>query len=391
MASGEADEVQGAVGGDYEYMTHTGMVLSTDNPVPGLSLWERYDLQLLPEPDRADNDNMGLGDTLSWLGAKIRWGTPSVSGPTFSLREGNESPEEGPFNSDDGSWGNLKFFEIAKLGPGPDISKFNVRHNKLPYSDYHHWAIIGDETWRGSVGLYGDVVVFPGAQLTMGAQAGTTVTFPSQSDRHQFKDGNNSLSEIFVYGTLTSEGTSGNQVVFRGPNSSDNAQHWGGIRIMEGGSEVLPHTQIRNVPLPTLLPTNLTAEAGDGQATLRRDDPSPSPSDPSITGWEYRTKPESATEWGDWTGVSGRGTREALVSPLAYGVRHQFEVRAVNTTGGGPAVEASVALMTVAFSASSYTLIESGNPVGPEEVSGQAPDPTSAGATSSRRSGPTRG
>ncbi len=384
-SSGE-EEVQGAVGGDWEYMSHTGKVLSTEAPATGNSLWERYDLQYLPDPD-LDNttDNMGLSGTLSWLGAKIQWGTPVVESPFLArLGGGNESPF-GPFNATNSEnwgpaqgWGELKFFEVARLGPGNIDTQFSVRHRNLPYSDYHHWSILGDETWSGSVGLYGDVVVFPGAELTI--QAGTTVTFPSQSDRHQFKDGNNSLSEIFVYGTLTSEGTSGNQVVFRGPNSSDNAQHWGGIRIMEGGSEVLPHTQIRNAPLPTLLPTNLTAETGDGQATLRWDDPSPSPSDPSITGWEYRTKPESATEWGDWTGVSGRGTREALVSPLAYGVRHQFEVRAVNTTpGGGPSSDvASVSLMTVAFSASSYSLIESGNPVLPGDVRGQAEDPTQA-------------
>ena len=353
-------------------MTHTGKVLSTHADGSHESLWESYNLVLLPEnlPDPDNNDNMGLDPAMSWLGARIRWGTHQVG----SLGSpGNKSPKDGPYNSENDSWGDLLVFNIGHTGGGL-VPIYNFEHSQLPYNKYHHWAILGDEIWSGTINLLGDVVVLPGAELTI--NAGTTIVFPSQFDRHQFKEGNNSLSEIFVYGTLRSEGASDNQVVFRGPDLSDLAQHWGGIRMMSGSSEDVSHTQIRNAPVPTIRPTNLTAEAGNGQATLRWAEPSPS--DPSVTGWGYRTKPESATQWGSWTSVSGRGTREALVSPLAYGVRHQFEVRAVNTTGGAPAVEASVALMTVAFSAGQYTLIESGNPVGPEEVSGQAPDPTQA-------------
>ncbi len=372
--SAESEEVQGTVGGDYERMTHSGMVLSTDDPAPGLSLWERYDLQLLPEPDRSNNDNMGLADTLSWLGAKIRWGTPSVDGPRETrppLGDGNQSPENGPFDSDDGSWGDLKFFEIAKLGPG--IRKFSIHHSDLPYSDFHHWAILGDETWSGTVALSGDVVVFPGARLTI--EEGTIVTFPSRFDRHQFKEGNSSLSEIFVYGTLKSVGTGSKQIVFRGPDLSDSAQHWGGIRMMAGSSEMVSHTQVRNAPVPSVRPTSLTAEAGDGQATLRWVEPSAS--DPSITGWEYRMKLESASQWGDWTAVSGRATREAVVSNLAHGVLHQFEVRAVNTTGVGPSSAVSVALLQVVFASSSYELIEGGQAVQEGPV-GLAEDPSQA-------------
>ena len=105
----------------------------------------------------------------------------------------------------------------------------------------------------------------------------------------------------------------------------------------------------------------------------------PSPSDPSLTGWQYRTKLAGPPAWGAWTGVSGRATRQVVVSPLAHGVRHQFEVRAVNTTGGGPASDiVSASLVQVAFSAAGYTLIESGNPVGSQEVTGQVEDPTQA-------------
>ena len=125
---------------------------------------------------------------------------------------------------------------------------------------------------------------------------------------------------------------------------------------MEGGSVTLNHTEIRDTSPPRIGPTGLTAQAGSGEATLRWDNGSLS--DPSITGWEYRTKTESATQWGSWTAVSGRATREALVSNLTHGV--EFEVRAVNTTGGGPASASSVALLQVVFVSSSHELIEGG-------------------------------
>ena len=102
------------------------------------------------------------------------------------------------------------------------------------------------------VSLHGDVVVFPGATLTI--KAGTTITFPSQRDRHQFKKGHNGLSEIFVYGTLKSAGASGNEVVFRGPDPNSNAYDWGGIQQMTGGTVTLgDHTTLRNaLPPPTI-------------------------------------------------------------------------------------------------------------------------------------------
>ena len=150
---------------------------------------------------------------------------------------------------------------------------------------------------------------------------------------------------------------------------------WGGIRVMEGGSVTLNHTGLRDGPPPRIAPTGLSAQAGSGEATLRWDNGSLS--DPSITGWEYRTKTESATQWGDWTAVAGRATREALVSNLTHGVVHQFEVRAVNTTGGGPASASSVALLQVVFGSSSHELIEGGQAVEEGPV-GLAEDPAQA-------------
>ena len=385
-AEGE-EGVSGTAGvsrGDKEYMSHTGLVLSTLADGSHNDLWERYNLVLLPNPNPTNTNNMGLDPDMSWLGAQIRWGTPQVDGPVFASGKGNESPKHGPYNRETGGWGDLKLFDgvgkigfkIPVVGGLTRVNAFDpFHHSDLERTSYHHWAVIGTETWNGTVSLSGDVVVFPGATLTI--EAGTTVTFPSQRDRHQFKEGNHSLSELFVYGTLQSDGTSSSPVVLRGPNPSDNARHWGGIRMLAGSSERVRETEVRNAPPPSVRPENLTAQVGDGSVTLRWDEPSLS--DPSLTGWQYRTKPAGPPAWGAWTGVSGRATRQVVVSPLAHGVRHQFEVRAVNTTGGGPASDiVSASLVQVAFSAAGYTLIESGNPVGPQEVTGQVEDPTQA-------------
>ena len=238
----------------WEYMTHIGLVLSTQADNSHRDLWESYNLVLLPDPVLNNINNMGLAPDMSWLGAQIRWGTPQVSGPIFSQGDGNESPDHGPYNSkadcfsletvpSNCGWGELKFDEEGAVHGDP------FPHDDLPYEAYHHWAIIGDETWSGTVNLLGDVVVFPGATLTI--EAGTVVEFASQTDRHQFSGGFgpslSCLSEIFVYGTLTSEGDSGNRVVFRGPSGSTKSDDWGGIHKRTGGVVTLgDHTDVLN-------------------------------------------------------------------------------------------------------------------------------------------------
>ena len=353
------DEVQAAAGGDFEHMTHTGLVLATQAPASGSSLWERYKLQLLPEPDLNNSDNMGLVDTLSWLGARIQWGTlmAAVGGV------GDKKSPYGPYDSNSEKWGaskgwgELKFFKVGKTGPNFPMLPHEMHHKNLPYKNYHHWAVIGQETLSGTVSLKGDVVVFPGATLTI--KAGTTVSFPSNKDRHQFKEGKNSLSEIFVYGTLTANGTATNPISFQKSGTSGGNDAWGGVRVMKDGSVDLRHTTIRHALPPP--PRNLAGQAGAGQVTLSWD--APYPVDPTITGWKYRHKAGSAA-WSGWKNAgSTKDSRSVTVKTLAYGVLHRFEVRAVNASGGGPAAAVSVALMTVAYGASSYSATEGGGPV----------------------------
>ncbi len=339
-----SDRIPGSVSGDgsNEYMTHTGLVLSTQADDNHSNLWERYDLQLLPEPDLNNTDNMGLDPAMSWLGARIRWGTPSVSSPFPSANNrepGNVSPKKGPYNSNSKDWGTSKGW--GELGLFDVASKLGdpFKHKDLPKGDYHHWMVLGDETWSGTVNLLGDVVVFPGATLTI--EPGTIIEFEPGKDRHQFSTPGSvsDLAEFFVYGTLNAEGTSTSPVRFsrKSGTPAQASYAWGGIRIMPGGSVDLDHTTIRDTPPPPP-PTGLTAQAGTGQATLRWD---AYPVDASITAWQYRLKPEGVG-WRDWQTMPNSGplTAEHTVTGLINGETSTFLVRAVNPTGAGSAAAA---------------------------------------------------
>lgn len=224
------------------------------------SLQENYDLVLLPEPDTSKT-NMGLPNSLSWLGADVLWGTPVVSG------RGDTKSPRGPYYA---GWEKLNFFQQSATGPNFPLLADRINYSFIPHDSYHHWAIFGDETWDGTISLTGDIVVFPDATLTINED--TVIEFAHGSDRHQFSTPGSvaELTEIFVYGTLNAEGTATSPIQFRRKSgTSEQAGYaWGGIRIMEGGSVDLDHTTISDAPPPPP-PMGLTAQAGTGQATLR--------------------------------------------------------------------------------------------------------------------------
>ena len=79
-------------------------------------------------------------------------------------------------------------------------------------------------------------------------------------------------------------------------------------------------------------PTGFMATAGTAQVTLSWDDPS----DPSITGWQYRQKAGSAA-WGDWMDIgSGATTTSHTVTGLTNSKKYRFRIRAKNKAGNGP-------------------------------------------------------
>ena len=327
----------------WEYMTHTGLVLSTQASPSNRDLWESYDLVLLPEglPDPNYKNNMGLTPSMSWLGAQIRWGTPQVDGPELG---DNESPVHGPYNSKadcfslatippNCGWGELRFDEVGKIVG--DL----FYHKELPYESYHHWAIIGNETWSGTISLTGDVVVFPGATLTI--KPGTVIeVVTSKNDRHEFSlgEGKYNLTEIFVYGTLMTEsplpiaGTAADSILFQRNDPGGSGEAWGGIHVMDGGTATLnSYTRISDTRRGK--PTKLTAKVKDGQVGHIKLTWT-NPKDRSIPQWEYQQK-EGSADWGPWMSISGStwSTSEHTVKGLTPGVSYQFKVRGLNRTG----------------------------------------------------------
>ncbi len=349
----------------YERMTHTGLVLSTE--VNGNSdLQESYDLAMLPAKLDLAQTNKGLTGSMSWFGADVRWGdlsVPAGNAPGDILDKGNKSPR-GPYHK---GWEDLKLFTESIIGL-KGLASRDFGHGNIPYSKYHHCAIVGDESWSGTLTLRGDIVVLPGATLTI--ESGTVVEFEPETDIHQFPaqgHGDDDLPEIFVYGTLTTQ--SGTPIQFRKKSGTSwQGQYaWGGIRIMPGGSAPLDNAQIRDMAPPPSPPSNLTVEPGDGQVTLSWG--APAIEDPTIAGWQYRRKEgvETLGAWGGWTGMLNTepSDTEYTVENLQHGVFHKFQVRAVNTAvvgdggdGGPPAEAMKVGLLKASYSAETYDVVE---------------------------------
>ena len=100
-------------------------------------------------------------------------------------------------------------------------------------------------------------------------------------------------------------------------------------------------------------PASLTATPGDAQVTLDWTAPA-SDGGSAVTGYEYRYKTtgDFPDEWTNVPDGSDSDTdrsdeRSYTVTGLDNGVEHTFEVRAVNTVGGGDATEATSTPVTV--------------------------------------------
>ena len=166
-------------GGNYprsfdEDMTTDGLVLSTQVEDTRRDVAQSYDLIFLPNPDPGQ-PNMGLSPEMSWLGTTALWGTPRV-----------DSPGDGPYaqfireliDLITASSFNLPR-DYNKAALGPVYSGWNTsgtsgydKHN-VPYTEFQQFPIVQDVTWSGTINLIGDIVVYPGATLTI--DAGTTI------------------------------------------------------------------------------------------------------------------------------------------------------------------------------------------------------------------------
>ena len=196
-------------------MTKDGIVLSTNLEDTKPKVAQSYDLILLSNPDPGQ-PNKGLSPEMSWLGAGALWGTIDVSSPenflddTPFIGDYSQAPQ-GPANKD--SWG---ISDSGSSYPHPDV----------PYTEFQQFPIVQDVTWSGTINLIGDIVVYPGATLTI--DAGTTIKASPNRDIHGMKDA--SRVDIINYGTLIANGSSNQRIVFRSDSSTPSAGDWYGIR-----------------------------------------------------------------------------------------------------------------------------------------------------------------
>ena len=91
-----------------------------------------------------------------------------------------------------------------------------------------------------------------------------------------------------------------------------------------------------NDAVPTM-PRNLTAREDDREVALRWELPE-SYDDIELTGYQYRARQRGGGWSPDWTRVPGSGaTTSHTVTGLTNGTEYTFEVRGINSKGGGPA------------------------------------------------------
>ena len=86
-------------------------------------------------------------------------------------------------------------------------------------------------------------------------------------------------------------------------------------------------------------PVGLAATGGAGWIDLTWNNPS----DSSITSYQFRERPSFDDDWWCWTPMwaSGQDTVAHRVHKLSSGTAYRIQVRAINSTGAGPAAEAS--------------------------------------------------
>ena len=232
-------------GGWDEGMTKSGVVLSTNVEDTNRDVAQSYDLTFLPNPD-SSQPNKGLSPEMSWLGTGVRWGTLEVDSfgsglPSERAQKTNDSPV-GPFHN--GSWGTsgasgYSFFKVPYgefIGDPPEQRR--ISHNSKRW--FQQFPIVQDVSWSGTIKLIGDIVVYPGATLTI--EAGTTIEAYPNRDIHDMKDTNH--VDIINYGRINANGSSSQPIVFRSDSSTPASGHWYGIR--NHGNLTMSHFTIQH-------------------------------------------------------------------------------------------------------------------------------------------------
>ncbi len=315
-----------------ESMTTHGIVLSTNIENTNREVAQSYVLKHLPNPDRGQ-PNMGLPPEMSWLGTGARWGTLDVSSP-FDIHD--ESPL-GPFRN--GSW---------RTWGTKDYGSDNVS-----YTQFQQFPIVQDVTWRGTIYLIGDIVVYPGATLTI--EDGTTIRAYPNRDIHVWHD--TERVDIVNYGTIVANGSVEQRIVFNSQQPSNpKPNDWYGItnhgsltmrnviirdavdsvRTKGTGTQTLANVQYFNMGTggSTSSSSSLrlsSAMRGNREAVLEW---WPS-NNPTIARYQYRQRAGISGTWLSWTDLTQTGTApyHHHVTGLTNGMEYLFQVRGVDSEG----------------------------------------------------------
>ncbi len=222
-----------------EGMTKSGIILSTNVEDTNREVAQSYDLIFLPNPDPGQ-PNKGLSPEMSWLGSEARWGSLDV--PSSGSAERYDESPVGPFHKD--SWGTsgasgYSFFKVPYgefIGDPPELRR--ISHNSKRW--FQQFPIVQNVTWRDTIKLIGDIVVYPGATLRI--DAGTTIKAYPNRDIHSMKDSNR--VDIINYGKIIANGSSSQPIVFRSDSSTPASGHWYGIR--NHGNLTMSHFTIQH-------------------------------------------------------------------------------------------------------------------------------------------------
>jgi TonB family protein len=90
-------------------------------------------------------------------------------------------------------------------------------------------TVTGQEVWRGTIVIEGDVVIAPAGRLII--EEGSSVLFRANTDR--MKSGRDKTrSELIVYGELQAKGSINNKIRFSSAQSAPRMQDWFGVSIL---------------------------------------------------------------------------------------------------------------------------------------------------------------